>query len=415
MAVIKRTDLFESESAAKDYLAGDGLLNIEKVEQLNKKIEAQVAKATPPIKMMGRGKVKTMQITVIGKKTAFSKAMRTKFPRNNAEGVKLDVVADARNKTKFNVRLQKDGGFTPREQAAIAKELGALQEMKPSAVVVIGARAKTAKYTAAQAKKANNFTYLSRRAVKVAERTRQGQARAILNVYPKGILPAALEKQMLEAQKAAAMHAKKAETAKKKIAADRSKATEQRQSEYAQVAAQVQGMFEGMGIKPQNIIMGKSGFGNAQTLLVKLAGNKVISIGLSDTKAFNAAKKLSSESSDHDYEDFESESAQISSAQALRKFIVDMDRKYVGEFNMTLGDFDRNLKRVLAGTRDQFDWVTVLDCLTNRIDTSRFGTPPQYVLDGMDEIAAKFVEEYPTSKGIEYYWDGSKYKYRAKR
>lgn len=283
---------FESDSAAKDWLNNDGLLNIEKLLQLDKKVTAQLKKAKVEGKPIGRGG-RTVQFEVVGKKTAFARVLRARFPRNNPEGVAVDVAEVPRQDGVFRARIQVPAGssISPKLRAEVAKLLEDAQELKPTSVIAMSGKAKTAKFTAANDKKKDNFTYRSRRAVKVAERTREtATSRTLVRVFPKGVLPAAMQKQCEEAFKAAQSHIKKIEKVKKGIQKDRDTAKDVKAALYSAVVDEVTPMLESIGIAPSKIVLGKTMMGQ-QTLYVQLPSKRVITIGLSDVKAMrNAAK-----------------------------------------------------------------------------------------------------------------------------
>lgn len=287
---------FESDSAVKDWLNNDGLLNIEKLVALGKKVEAALKKVAVEGKPVGRGG-RTVQFDVVGKKTAISRVLRGRFPRGNAEGVAMDVSEVPRQEGVFRARIQVPAGQTisPKLRAEVAKLLNTVQEVKPTQVIAMSAKAKTAKFTAANDKKKDNFTYRSRRAVKVAERTREtATSKTLVRVFPKGILSDALHKQCLEAFKAAQSHIKKIEKVKQGIQKDREKVRDQKAADYDKVVGEVMPILEAQGIAANKMVLGKTMMG-AQTLYVQLPSKRVITIGLSDVKAMRAAAKAAQE------------------------------------------------------------------------------------------------------------------------
>lgn len=300
ITVTRTTDVqeadFESNSAAKDFLNNDGLLNIEKLLQLDKKVSAQLKKADVEGKPVGRGG-RTVQFDVVGKKAAIARVLRARFPRNNAEGVSIDVAEIPRQDGMFRARIQVGAGnnISPKLRAEVAKLLTDAQELKPSSVVAMGQKAKTAKFTAANDKKKDNFTYRARRAVKVAERTREtATSKTLIRVFPKGVLPAAMQKQCEEALKAAQSHIKKIEKVKQGIQKDREKVRDQKSADYEKVVAEVMPLLEAQGIAASKMVLGKTMMGQ-QTLYVQLPSKQVITIGLSDVKAMRNAAKLAAE------------------------------------------------------------------------------------------------------------------------
>lgn len=292
------TSSFESDSAVKDWLNNDGLLNIEKLVALGKKVDAALKKVAVEGKPVGRGG-RTVQFDVVGKKTSVSRVLRGRFPRGNAEGVAMDVTEVPRQEGVVSARIQVPAGQTisPKLRAEVAKLLGEVQEVKPTQVIAMSAKAKTAKFTAANDKKKENFTYRSRRAVKVAERTREtATSKTLVRVFPKGILTDALHTQCLDAFKAAQSHIKKIEKVKQGIQKDRDTAKDVKAALYSAVVDEVTPMLESMGIAPSKIVLGKTMMGQ-QTLYVQLPSKRVITIGLSDVAAMRAAAKFASESS----------------------------------------------------------------------------------------------------------------------
>ncbi len=299
MAIVKITKApapFESESAAKDFLNNDGLLNIEKLVALGKKVDAALKKADVEGKPMGRGG-RTVQFEVVSKKAAISRVLRTRFPRGNAEGVSVDLAEVPKQDGMFRARIQVGAGqsITPKLRNEVAKLLTDIQDLKPVSVVAMSAKAKTVKFTAANDKKKENFTYRSRRAVKVAERTREtATSKTLVRVFPKGVLPAALQKNCEEALKASQSHIKKIEKVKKGIQKDREGVRDKKAADYDKVVAEVTPMLEQMGIAASKIVLGKTMMG-AQTLYVQLPSKRVITIGLSDVKAMRNAAAAAAE------------------------------------------------------------------------------------------------------------------------
>lgn len=333
---------FESESAAKDWLSNDGLLNIEKILSLSKKVEAALKKVSVEAKPVGRGG-RTVQFDVVGKKTSISRVLRGRFPRNNADGVSMDVSEVPRQDGVFRARIQVPAGQTisPKLRTEVAKLLNEVQEVKPTQVIAMSAKAKTAKFTAANDKKKENFTYRSRRAVKVAERTREtATSKTLVRVFPKGILTDALHKQCQEAFKAAQSHIKKIEKVKSGIQKDREKVRDQKAADYVKVVDEVMPMLEAQGISASKMVLGKTMMG-AQTLYVQLPSKRVITIGLSDVKAMRSASKLSSESS-----------SKKPNSQVFHKFdeaVVALDKDLEVEVkqvfgNIVFGDMDTGKK-----------------------------------------------------------------------
>ncbi len=279
---------FVSESAAKDYLNKDGLLDIDKVLNLTKKIETQIKKAAPELKANKSGK--QIVITVMAKITVVNRTLRAAKLKDQSIAFKVE---EAKGLAK--VTLKSPVAFTPKQKKEFVALLAGIQDVAPESVFVIGAKAKTAKYSAKFDKQKDALTYRTRRAVKVAERKKTGAAKLLLPVYPKGLLTPAQDKEIAYAAAAIRGHVKKIDKVKEKIKSDREVIRDQKAEDYAKVVEEVKSMFAGQ-VPDSKMVLGKTMMG-AQTLYVQLPSKKVVTIGLSDLAAMRKASKLASESS----------------------------------------------------------------------------------------------------------------------
>lgn len=279
---------FVSESAAKDYLNKDGLLDIDKVLNLTKKIETQIKKAAPELKANKSGK--QIVITVMAKITVVNRTLRAAKLKDQSIAFKVE---EAKGLAK--VTLKSPVAFTPKQKKEFVALLAGVQDVAPESVFVIGAKAKTAKYSAKFDKQKDALTYRTRRAVKVAERKKTGAAKLLLPVYPKGLLTPAQDKEIAYAAAAIRGHVKKIDKVKEKIKSDREVIRDQKAEDYAKVVEEVKSMFAGQ-VPDSKMVLGKTMMG-AQTLYVQLPSKKVVTIGLSDLAAMRKASKLASESS----------------------------------------------------------------------------------------------------------------------
>jgi len=276
---------FESASAAKDFLSPDGLLDIKKLEALNKKVEKAADAYVPTVKY---GKAKRSD------KTAPQDTITGVFAKN-AKDIRAVVSGKGTKITKA-----KDGTFTvvatDVESRGLLKVLSPSQGMvvKPNLIMAIGIKAKVETFNAAKNRKADAFTYQARRASKITTRTKEtDKMRVFLRQYPKGVLPKELEKQVREAFAALATHTRKAEKVKATVQKERGVLKDAKATAFTQAGEELKNILIATGLSEKSIVEGKSMMG-APSLFIKLPKTKqVISINISDAKAMNAAKKAS--------------------------------------------------------------------------------------------------------------------------
>lgn len=149
---------------------------------------------------------------------------------------------------------------------------------------VVSAKSKTVDFNAAK-QKAQDPTYLAKRAVKIAERTKLSAAvRPLLSVYAKGVLPDALQKEVDQAIGAIKAHIKALGSQQKLVQGIR----EDKKAEREAVLTQASAWFT------QNVgeaaVVKASGMMGGSTVIVKL-GETYVSISPSSKAAFAAAKK----------------------------------------------------------------------------------------------------------------------------
>ncbi len=174
---------------------------------------------------------------------------------------------------------------------AKAKKEG--EEYKPELIYVINRKTKPVKYSAKQ-EKAGDFKYMSKRAFKVAERKRikpEALARVaiLLEVYPKGVLTAALANDAKTLTAAIKSHLKKIEGVKAKVQKGRTKIRESNAKVFDKSAALITKILKDGGLKDTSIVESITTFG--KTLIVKLGQDNYVSISGSDATKFNAARK----------------------------------------------------------------------------------------------------------------------------
>ncbi len=167
---------------------------------------------------------------------------------------------------------------------------------KPSGYYVISAKAKPIKYSIASQKK-DDLKYQLRRATKVVERktitqASMGKVKIILTLGVEGI-PAALQTKVKQAEAAIRSHIKKVDKVKATVAKKKGKIRDAGAKEFEEALKHFAKILEDAGVKESNIVESIGMFG--KTLLVKVSADKVITVGRSDIKRFNAAKRATKE------------------------------------------------------------------------------------------------------------------------
>lgn len=158
---------------------------------------------------------------------------------------------------------------------------------QPEKYYVVSAKSKVVDFDASKqaGKKGQSTTYLSRRAVKIALRTKVTAAvRLLLPVYAKGVLPAALEKEMLLAESAIKQHIKSIAAQQKIISGIQDT---QKASREATLDSAAKWFTDTLGDKA---VVKAQGVMGGSTVIVKL-GDTYVSLSPSDASAFAKAKR----------------------------------------------------------------------------------------------------------------------------
>lgn len=194
----------------------------------------------------------------------------------------LDGLANFDKIKALNVKTSK---YQPDKAAGIAI----------TGVYTIPRRAKPTKHSAAK-HKAVDIKYLGQRAIKVSLKKRMTPAGAIRNIPLLTVVegagvPAALKAQIKQAQAALNSHMKKTDSVKTKVAAKRTKLRSEADKEFDKALTAFRAILTTAGVKPTDLIESKGMMG--RTVLLKVGGLSVVSIGRSDMTRFKAAVKAS--------------------------------------------------------------------------------------------------------------------------
>jgi hypothetical protein len=164
---------------------------------------------------------------------------------------------------------------------------------KPEQIIVASRKVKGVKYSAKE-EKAENFKYIVKRAFKVASRKRLtdkslGSVQVLFYVPAAADMDKKLAAKVKNALAAVKSHATKAEKLKETVKKKKGKIRDVANKEFGKNIEIVKKLLLGTGIKEKDMVLASSMFG--QSLLVKIAGDAVISIGKSDLDKFKAAVK----------------------------------------------------------------------------------------------------------------------------
>jgi hypothetical protein len=280
------TPYLDSLSAGNSYLSADGLANIENIAELRKDIVSYV---------------KTMKPQAVVKKAAGGFAVTIVVPVKQRKEV-TTLMAVVKPFATGKIAVAGEAGkftmsFVCEDKATAEKAVEtygrSAKVVSPIMYYTVPKRSKAVKYSAVKTK-AKEPAYMKKRAINISERTSVSEAvTQLLPVYAKGVLSAALEKKMMTAVSALKSHINKVPKVKETAGAQADKNRAVKQKEYAGLAKEVRALLEESGIKAANIVLGTSIAG--QTLYVKLASGKVMTVGLSSVENFNKAKKAAAE------------------------------------------------------------------------------------------------------------------------
>lgn len=199
-----------------------------------------------------------------------------------------------------NPYLMADGLVNFDKIKALNVKTSKLQPDKAAGIAITGVytiprRAKPTKHSAAK-HKAVDIKYLGQRAIKVSLKKRLTPAGAIRNIPLLTVVdgtgvPASLKSQIKQAVSALNSHMKKTDSVKTKVAAKRTKLRSEADKEFDVALAAFKTILTNAGVKPTDLIESKGMMG--RTVLLKVGGGSVVSIGRSDMTRFKAAVKAS--------------------------------------------------------------------------------------------------------------------------
>jgi len=278
---------FQSRSAANTFLSADGLLDMSKLAKLRSRVNKEIKKATLYSKsgiFMLPGITVTQARTLTKAIEEQGYTLKNKAAKGDNGLAFFQVTAKASGLAKIN--------------AYILKNI----DLKPMGAYTITKKAKTAKFSASQAKVPNNSVYLARRAVTVSKRRSVTESSIeLLSIYPKNILDKATQALVTKAESAITQHTKKAEKVKVKNKEARIVIADQRTAAFESAVPALKEMLTDLGIKESNIIV-TVGMGG-RSIIAKQPNGTIIRLALADDKQFKAARKAereaNSESASH--------------------------------------------------------------------------------------------------------------------
>lgn len=281
-------------STSASVVAKDGFVNQTALAALSKKIEKAVSDFThePKVKSakastqlvysvsglgLKEGRVVAKAITAI-EGVAAAKPTVTAKKRKTGPDLKtlvLTVVVNSVGKTASGIIKQ------------VTSLVSSSLKPQPEKYYVVSAKSKVVDFDASKqaGKKGQSTTYLARRAVKIALRSKlSATVRQLLPVYAKGVLPAALEKEMLAAEAAIKQHIR-AIVAQQKIISGIQDA--QKSAREATLDSAAKWFTDTLGDKA---VVKAQGVMGGSTVIVKL-GATYVSLSPSDASAFAKAKR----------------------------------------------------------------------------------------------------------------------------
>lgn len=257
------------------FLSPDGLLNVDAVVVFGKEIDSQLKKPALHVAKSKAGFTIHVATTARDVKSVVAKEHIAKIGKSESiKGTEVVIAASAGQKVADDY----------------AQRLGAMFKPTPSGVVVVPLRGKTAAYDSRKAKAGEDLKYLARRAVKVQIARRPSQRARVIAPMFEGAnaeMFGKLAPKFALLQKAVASHQKQQEKMKGKLKGARESLRAEREKAYGKAIKVVSKFLTGAGIKDTQIRMSKGMAG--KTMLLKLDKDTVVSIGLSNVKAFNAA------------------------------------------------------------------------------------------------------------------------------
>lgn len=281
-------------STSASVVAKDGFVNQTALAALSKKIEKAVSdfKHEPKVKQakastqlvysvsglgLKEGRVVAKAITAI-EGVAAAKPTVTAKKRKTGPDLKtlvLTVVVNSAGKTAAGIIKQ------------VTSLVSSSLKPQPEKYYVVSAKSKVVDFDASKqaGKKGQSTTYLARRAVKIALRSKlSATVRQLLPVYAKGVLPAALEKEMLAAESAIKQHIKAIAAQQKTIAGIQDAQKSAREAILDRAALWFTRLLGDKDVVKTQGVMGGS------TVIVKLS-DTYVSLSPSDASAFAKAKR----------------------------------------------------------------------------------------------------------------------------
>lgn len=281
-------------STSASVVAKDGFVNQTALAALSKKIEKAAADFThePKVKPaktstqliytipglgLKDGRVVAKAITAIEGVSAAKPTVLTKARKSGPDSKTLVIAVVVNSVGKAAAPLIKQ----------VSSLISSSLKPQPEKYYVVSAKSKVVDFDASKqaGKKGQSTTYLARRAVKIALRTKlSATVRQLLPIYAKGVLPAALEKEMLLAESAIKQHIKSIAAQQKIIAGIQGT---QKASREATLESAAKWFTDTIGEKA---VVKAQGVMGGSTVIVKL-GDTYVSLSPSDASAFAKAKR----------------------------------------------------------------------------------------------------------------------------
>jgi hypothetical protein len=271
-------------SISASVVAKDGLLNQGAFASLQAKVDKAVkAHKYKPVKEKKAKAVTTLTYHLYGQTVKAGRVIAKAV--SQISGVTSAVPTASKAKTgPLILTIAIDNMTKGNAQGAVESLLSENVSPMPTSYYVVSARSKVVDFNAAK-QKAQDPTYLSRRAVKVAERSKLSAAvRPLLAIYPKGVLPDALEKEVTQAVGSIKAHLKALEGQKKVVEGIRAGNKAERE---ATLSAAAQYFTSTLG---EASVVKAAGMMGGSTVIVNLNGTYV-SLTPSSKAAFAKAKR----------------------------------------------------------------------------------------------------------------------------
>jgi hypothetical protein len=173
-------------------------------------------------------------------------------------------------------------------------------DIKVTSVFVMPRKAKPEAYSESK-QKSGDLKYLSRRAIKLAERKRvkpESLARVaiLLQVIDGDGIPKAIKDQTKKVASAVAAHLKKAEKSKESITKAKAKIREQNNKVFAKSLEALKDMLTEGGLKEKDMLEAKGMMGSS--LLIRLSAENIVSVTSATPDRWKAAQKAAKEQGD---------------------------------------------------------------------------------------------------------------------